>query len=142
MDTAMDTTARGLLRLSPRPRLMLIPTTMVDTTVMVWATTAVDTTAVDTMAVDTVMDTATATTDKLSLQHLLLAQPPHHNSPGDLITHQDLSVNHHQLPCQRQMGHFSLSFVPHQCCQFQCHQTSVASNGEQEAYENQNDIIR
>merc|ERR1712050_386718 len=122
---------------------MLIPTTamaMVDTTV-VWAM-AVDTTAVDTMAVDMVMDMATDTTDKLSLPHLFLAQPPHHNSPGDLVTHQDLSVSHHQLPCQRQMGHFSLSFVPHQCCQFQCHQTSVASNGEQEAYENQIVIIR
>merc|ERR1712131_263278 len=128
--TMVATTARGLLMLSPRPRLMLIPTTamaMADTTV-VWATMAVDT-----VSMDTVMAMATATTDKPSLQHLLLAQPPHHYSLGDLVTHQDLSVNHHQLPCQRQMGHFSLSFVPHQCCQFQCHQTSVASNGEQEA---------
>merc|ERR1712112_548408 len=142
--TMVATTARGLLMLSPRPRLMLIPTTamaMADTTV-VWATTAVDTMAMDTVSMDTVMATAMATTDKPSLQHLLLAQPPHHYSLGDLVTHQDLSVNHHQLPCQRQMGHFSLSFVPHQCCQFQCHQTSVASNGEQEAYENQNVIIR
>merc|ERR1712112_198509 len=60
--TMVATTARGLLMLSPRPRLMLIPTTamaMVDTTV-VWAM-AVDTTAVDTMAVDTVMDMATDT---------------------------------------------------------------------------------
>merc|ERR1719347_341272 len=73
--TMVATTARGLLMLSPRPRLMLIPTTamaMVDTTV-VWAM------AMDTTAVDTVMDMATATTDKLSLPHLLLAQPPHHN---------------------------------------------------------------
>merc|ERR1712080_402318 len=77
MDTATATTARGLLRLSPRPRLRLIPTTMVDTMAMDWATTAVDSTAVDTMAVDTVMDTATATTDKLSLPYLFLAQPPH-----------------------------------------------------------------
>merc|ERR1712050_73474 len=132
--TMVATTARGLLMLSPRPRLMLIPTTamaMADTTV-VWATTAVDTMAVDTVSMDTVMATATATADKLSLPHLFLAQPPHHNSPGDLVTHEDLSVSH-QLPCQRQMDHFSLSFVPHQCCQFQCHQTSVASNGEQEA---------
>merc|ERR1711890_201921 len=99
--TMVATTARGLLMLSPRlrPRLMLIPTTamaMADTTV-VWATTAVDTMAMDTVSMDTVMATATATTDKPSLQHLLLAQPPHHYSLGDLVTHQDLSVNHHQL---------------------------------------------
>merc|ERR1712002_377943 len=42
---AMDTTARGLLRPSPRPRLRLIPTTMVDT---VWA--------MPDMAMDTVLD--------------------------------------------------------------------------------------
>merc|ERR1711890_110117 len=118
--TMVATTARGLLMLSPRPRLMLIPTTamaMVDTTV-VWATTAVDTMAMDTGSMDTVMATATATTDKPSLQHLLLAQPPHHYSLGDLVTHQDLSVNHHQLPCQLQMDHFSLVSFPTSAASF------------------------
>merc|ERR1711890_182363 len=147
--TMVATTAIGLLMLIPTTATAMVldtPDTAMDTTATDMAlaldTTDVDTMAMDTVSMDTVMATATATTDKPSLQHLLLAQPPHHYSLGDLVTHQDLSVNHHQLPCQRQMDHFSLSFVPHQCCQFQCHQTSVASNGEQEAYENQNDIIR
>merc|ERR1712002_623612 len=54
---ATDTTARGLLRPSPRPRLRLIPTTMVDT---VWAMPdmAMDT-VLDTMAVDMAMDSDT-----------------------------------------------------------------------------------
>merc|ERR1711974_269744 len=60
---------------------------------------------------------------------------------GDLDIHQDLSVNH-QLLCQQKMDYFSLSFIPHQCCQFQCCQPSHARNGEQEAIENQNVLIR
>merc|ERR1719510_871510 len=75
--TAMvDTMARGLLMLSPR--LMPIPTTMVDTMViMVWATpdtamdTVLDTTAVDMVSMDTVMAMAMATTDKSSQTYLL-----------------------------------------------------------------------
>merc|ERR1719219_1424191 len=66
MDTAMDsdTTARGLLTLSPRPRLMplLTLTTMEDT---VWAMpdTAMDTVWEDTTAMDMVMDIAWAMPD-------------------------------------------------------------------------------
>merc|ERR1719219_2604370 len=109
-----DTMARGPLMLMPSP--LLILTSMVDTMAMVWATMV----AMD-MAVDT-------TGDKSS--HL-----------GDLDIHQDLSVNH-QLLCQQKMDYFSLSFIPHQCCQFQCCQPSHARNGEQEAIENQNVLIR
>merc|ERR1719369_2343859 len=110
-----DTMARGPLMLMPS--LLLILTTMVDTMAMVWATMV----AMD-MAVDT-------TGDKSSHQQ------------GDLDIHQDLSVNH-QLLCQQKMDYFSLSSIPHQCCQFQCCQPSHARNGEQEAIENQNVLIR
>merc|ERR1712088_450265 len=104
-----------------------IPTTDTDT-VLDMPDTAVDTmvdTVLDT-AVDTMVDTVMAsmdTMDKSSLHFLIQAQQ-----------HQDLSVNH-QLPCQHQMDYFSLSFVPHQCCQFQCCQASATSNGKQEARE-------
>merc|ERR1719244_769332 len=113
------------------PRLMLIPTcSMVDMVDMVWATMV----ALDTMAMVwatmVAMDMAVDTTgDKSSHQQ------------GDLDIHQDLSVNH-QLLCQQKMDYFSLSFIPHQCCQFQCCQPSHARNGEQEAIENQNVLIR
>merc|ERR1712080_326618 len=126
--------ARGLLMLMPS--LLLIPTTMVDTMDMVWVTmVAMDTMAwdmsmargllmlmpsllliptmamvlaldmVDTMAMDMVWDTVDTTGDKSSHQQ------------GYLDIHQDLSVNH-QLLCQQKMDYFSLSFIPHQCCQF------------------------
>merc|ERR1712001_713312 len=138
LDTAMDmdTTARGLLMPSPRPRLMLLPTltTMVDMVMaiawampdMVMVIMAMDMV----MAVDTVMVMAMATTDKSSEPYLLHAQ----HQKGELAIHQDLSVNH-QLLCQHQMDYFSLSFIPHLCCQFQCCQPSPARNGKQEAIE-------
>merc|ERR1712055_496489 len=129
LDTDTDTvstvatsdTARGPLM--PSPRLRLIPTTA---TVLDMPDTAVDTmvdTVLDT-AVDSMVDTVVVSMDimdKSSLHFLIQAQQ-----------HQDLSVNH-QLPCQHQMDYFSLSFVPHQCCQFQCCQASSTSNGKQEA---------
>merc|ERR1712080_268904 len=158
MDSAMAmdsmAMARGLL--------MLIPTTMVDSMDMVWATmvaTVLDTMdwdmsmargllmlmpsllliptmamvlvldMVDTMAMDMVRDTVDTTGDKSSHQQ------------GYLDIHQDLSVNH-QLLCQQKMDYFSLSFIPHQCCQFQCCQPSLTRNGKQEAIENQNVLIR
>merc|ERR1712055_451149 len=108
MDLDMaTTTARGLLM----PRLMLILTTMEATMVMAW----------DTAMVDTAMDVAT-TGDKSS------------HPKGDWAIHEDLSVNH-QLLCQQQMDYFSLSFIPHLCCQFQCCQPSPTRNGKQEAIE-------
>merc|ERR1712080_638952 len=150
--------ARGLLMLMPS--LLLIPTTMVDTMDMVWVTmVAMDTMAwdmsmargllmlmpsllliptmamvlvldmVDTMAMDMVWDTVDTTGDKSSHQQ------------GYLDIHQDLSVNR-QLLCQQKMDYFSLSFIPHQCCQFQCCQPSLTRNGKQEAIENQNVLIR
>merc|ERR1719369_2529875 len=140
-----DTMARGLLMLSPR--LMLIPTcSMVDMVDMDWDTMArgplmlmpspllILTSMVDTMAMVratmVAMDMAVDTTgDKSSHQQ------------GNLDIHQDPSVNH-QLLCQQKMDSFSLSFIPHQCCQFQCCQPSHARNGEQEAIENQNVLIR
>merc|ERR1719402_1116938 len=124
MDTMADmalamvdiTMARGLLMLMPS--LLLILTTMEATTVMAW----------DTAMVDTAMDVAT-TGDKSS------------HPKGDWAIHEDLSVNH-QLLCQQQMDYFSLSFIPHLCCQFQCCQPSPTRNGKQEAIENQNVLIR
>merc|ERR1712080_708858 len=102
--------------------LMLIPTTMVDTLDMVWVTmvaTVLDTMALDTMdmvwatmAMDMVWDTVDTTGDKSS------------HKQGYLDIHQDLSVNH-QLLCQQKMDYFSLSFIPHQCCQFQCCQPNL-----------------
>merc|ERR1712200_334858 len=102
VDMDSDTMARGLLM--PRP--MLIPTTMEATMAMVWA--------MDMASMDMVMDMDMATTDKSSQPYLLHAQ----HQQGDLVIHQDLSVNH-QLLCQHQMDYFSSSFIPHQCCQFQ-----------------------
>merc|ERR1712121_482268 len=103
MAMVWDTMARGLLMPSPRPRLMLIPTSMVDTTdmvsamamVTVWDTTAMD---MDMVSMDMVMDMAMATTDKPSQKYLLHTK--HHQ--GNLDIHQDLSVNH-QLLCQQKM---------------------------------------
>merc|ERR1711875_174595 len=94
------TMARGPLMPSPRPRLMLIPTTMVDT--MVWATVPTDmvwaTMVMDIVWATMVMDMALATTDKPSQKYLLHTK--HHQ--GNLDIHQDLSVNH-QLLCQQKM---------------------------------------
>merc|ERR1712200_324501 len=83
-DTAMDmdTTARGLLTPSLRPRLMPLPilTTMVDMVMAIaWdMPDMVMDMAMVIMAVDTVMDTvmvmAMATTDKSSQPYLLQAQ--------------------------------------------------------------------
>merc|ERR1711915_517574 len=114
-DMDSDTTARGLLMPSLRPR--PIPTTLVDTTVdmvLVMPTTdmALDTTTmVDTMvdmAVDTMVDmdmvlatTAmgvvfTATMDKSTNPYLV----PDLHQLRDLDLHQDLSVNQVLPPCQ------------------------------------------
>merc|ERR1712055_1266014 len=109
--------ARGLLMLMPS--LLLILTTMEATMAMVW----------DMAMVDMAMDVAT-TGDKSSSHQY-----------RDWTIHQDLSVNH-QLLCQHQMDYFSLSFIPHLCCQFQCCQPSPTRNGKQEAIENQNVLIR
>merc|ERR1712121_246601 len=70
------TMARGLLMPSLRPRLMLIPTTMVDTMDMVSAMAMV--TVWDTM----VMDMAMATTDKPSQKYLLHTK--HHQGNLDI----------------------------------------------------------
>merc|ERR1711874_943083 len=98
---AMDTTARGLLRLSPRPR--LIPTTMVD---MVWATD---------MAVDM------ASTDKPEDPFLV----PALHQPRDLVIHQDLSVNHQLPPCQQKMDCIISSFPKTSAASFSAGQTSL-----------------
>merc|ERR1711874_168726 len=75
----MATTARGPLMPSPRPRLMPILTTMVDTTAVDIMDMAdmdtMDTMAMDMdMAVDTDMAMATATTVKSSFSYLLQTQ--------------------------------------------------------------------
>merc|ERR1711925_36531 len=100
-DMDLDTMARGLLRLSPRPR--LIPTTLEDTMVdmvLVMPTTdmALDTTdmGVDTMVdMDMVLATTAmdvvfmATMDKSTNPYLV----PDLHQLRDLDLHQDLSVN-------------------------------------------------
>merc|ERR1712066_299097 len=125
-DMDSDTTARGLLRLSPRPR--LIPTTLVDTMVdmvLVMPTTdmaldtmdmgsdttargllmlrLIPTTMVDTMVdmdmvlATTAMDVAfMATMDKSTNPYLV----PDLHQLRDLDLHQDLSVNQVLPPCQ------------------------------------------
>merc|ERR1712002_513040 len=86
---ATDTTERGLLRPSPRPRLRLIPTTMVD---MVWAT---DMPVDMVWATDMAMDMVTT----VKPQDPFLVPALH--QPRDLAVHQDLSVNHQLPPCQQ-----------------------------------------
>merc|ERR1712034_284942 len=83
-DMDLDTTARGLLMPSLRPR--LIPTTLVDTMVdmdMVSATTAMDVAFMATM-------------DKSTNPYLV----PDLHQLRDLDLHQDLSVNQVLPPCQ------------------------------------------
>merc|ERR1719228_1258172 len=116
---AMDTTARGLLRPSLRPRLRLIPTTMVD---MVWAMPdmAMDMVWAMDMPVDMVwatdMAVDMATTDKPEDPFLV----PALHQPRDQVIHQDLSVNHQLPPCQQKNGLYHFEFPQNQCCQFQC----------------------
>merc|ERR1712180_444544 len=107
-DMDSDTTARGLLMPSLRPR--PIPTTLVDTTVdmvLVMPTTdmALDTTDMgsDTMVdMDMVLATTamgvvfTATMDKSTNPYLV----PDLHQLRDLDLHQDLSVNQVLPPCQ------------------------------------------
>merc|ERR1712082_117931 len=71
---ATDTTARGLLRPSPRPRPRLIPTTMVDT---VWAmpVMAMDTVLDMVMAVDMAMDSDTTEAMESTARGLLRLSP-------------------------------------------------------------------
>merc|ERR1711925_19489 len=129
-DMDSDTTARGLLRLSPRPR--LIPTTLVDTMVdmvlvmpttdMALDTTDMDldttargllmpslrprlipTTLVDTM-VDMVMVLATTAMDVAFMATMDKSTNPYLvpdlHQLRDLDLHQDLSVNQVLPPCQ------------------------------------------
>merc|ERR1711921_49565 len=90
---ATDTTARGLLRPSPRPRLRLIPTTMVD---MVWAMpdTAMDMVWATDMPVDMVWATDMAMDMATTVKPEDPILVPALHQPQDLVIHQDLSVNH------------------------------------------------
>merc|ERR1719228_2234688 len=124
---ATDTTERGLLRLSPRPR--LIPTTMVDTVWampdmadMVWAT-------------DMAMDMATT----VKPEDPILVPALH--QPQDLVIHQDLSVNHQLPPCQQKMDCIISSFPKTSAASFSAGQTSLLVMASRKQ-ENQNVMIR
>merc|ERR1711890_167194 len=113
MVMALDTLDTAMVDTMARGLLMLSPRLML----------------IPTMAMGMVWDTVDTTGDKSSHQQ------------GYLNIHQDLSVNH-QLLCQQKMDYFSLSFIPHQCCQFQCCQPNLTRIGKQVAIENQNVLIR
>merc|ERR1712002_1001719 len=131
---AMDTTARGLLRLSPRPR--LIPTTMVD---MVWAMPdmAMDMVWATDMPVDMVWATDMATTVKPEDSFLV----PALHQPRDLAIHQDLSVNHQLPPCQQKMDCIISSCPKTSAASFSAGQTSLLVMASRKQ-ENQNVMIR
>merc|ERR1719334_2299280 len=107
----VDTMARGLLMLSLRPRLMPIPTTMVDMD-MVLDTTAMDmvldTVPMD-MAVDMAMDMAMATTDKFPQPYLL----PNKLQEDNRVIHQEYSKTD-----QPPNGFYQFEFHLHKCCLF------------------------
>merc|ERR1712184_137279 len=115
--TTAATTARGPLMLSPplllRPRLMPIPTT--DTTA--WATTVLDTVA----PTDTVLDT-TDTTDKCP------------------AIHPKTSLGITSSSSEKWIAQFGLP--PTSATSFSATRLAQARNGEQEAKENQNVMIR
>merc|ERR1719244_377423 len=91
-DMDSDTTARGLLMPSLRPR--PIPTTMVDTMVDMAVDTMVD---MDMVLATTAMGVVfTATMDKSTNPYLV----PDLHQLRDLDLHQDLSVNQVPPPCQ------------------------------------------
>merc|ERR1712002_651354 len=131
---AMDTTARGLLRLSPRPR--LIPTTMAD---MVWAMPdmAMDMVWATDMPVDMVWAMDMATTVKPEDSFLV----PALHQPRDLAIHQDLSVNHQLPPCQQKMDCIISSFPKTSAASFSAGQTSLLVMASRKQ-ENQNVMIR
>merc|ERR1712237_282426 len=136
---AMAATARGLLRPSPRPRLRLIPTTMVDTVWampdmamdMVWATDMpVDMVWATDMAVD--MATMVKPEDPFLVPAL--------HQPRDLVIHQDLSVNHQLPPCQQKMDCIISSFPKPSAASFSAGQTSLLVMASRKQ-ENQNVMI-
>merc|ERR1712055_1240109 len=135
---ATDTMARGLLRLSLRPR--LIPTTMVD---MVWAMPdmAMDMVWATDMPVDMVWATDMAmdmaTTVKPEDSFLV----PALHQPRDLAIHQDLSVNHQLPPCQQKMDCIISSFPKTSAASFSAGQTSLLVMASRKQ-ENQNVMIR
>merc|ERR1719481_860307 len=133
--TLVDTMARGLLMLSLRPRLMPIPTTMVDMD-MVLDTTAMDmvldTVPMD-MAIDMAMDMAMATTDKFPQPYLF----PNKHQKDNWVIHQEYSKTD-----QPPNGFYQFEFHLHECCLFQCRQPGSSRNGEQEMLENQNVMIK
>merc|ERR1719228_415486 len=132
--------------LSLRPRLMPIPTTMVDMD-MVLDTTAmvlVDTMArgllmlslrprlmpIPTTMVD--MDMVMATTDKFPQPYLF----PNKLQKDNWVIHQEYSKTD-----QPPNGFYQFEFHLHECCLFQCRQPGSSRNGEQEMLENQNVMI-
>merc|ERR1712034_307814 len=122
----VDTMARGPLMLSLRPRLMPIPTTMVDMDMVL------DTTAMD-MVLDMAMDMAMATTDKFPQPYLF----PNKLQKDNWVIHQEYSKTD-----QPPNGFYQFEFHLHECCLFQCRQPGSSRNGEQEMLENQNVMIK
>merc|ERR1719239_658716 len=124
-----DTTARGLLMLSPplslRPRLMPIPTT---------DTTATDTTVLDTAP--TVATTDTATTDMATA---VACTDTTVKCPAD-SSQPKTSLGITSSSSEKWIAQFGL--IPTSATSFSATRLAQARNGEQEAKENQNVLIR
>merc|ERR1712220_6937 len=128
----MDTTARGPLMLSPplslRPRLMPIPTT--------------DTTAMDTVlatpVMDTVLDTTTdtATTDTATA---MACTDTTVKCPAD-SSQPKTSLGITSSSSEKWIA--QLGLIPTSATSFSATRLAQARNGEQEAKENQNVLIR
>merc|ERR1711910_51326 len=166
-----DTTARGLLMLSPplslRPRLMPIPTT--DTTVMdtvldtpatdtVLATTArgplrpspplmlmprliptTDTTATDTTVLDTAPTVATTDTATTDTATAMACTDTTVKCPAD-SSQPKTSLGITSSSSEKWIAQFGL--IPTSATSFSATRLAQARNGEQEAKENQNVLIR
>merc|ERR1711890_228660 len=152
--------ARGLLMLMPS--LLLIPTTMVDSMDMVWATmvaTVLDTMDWDmsmargllmlmpslllipTMAMVLGLDMVDTMAMDMVWDTVDTTGDKSSHLQGYLDIHQDLSVNH-QLLCQQKNGLFQFEFHPPPVLPVSACQPSLTRNGKQEAIENQNVLIR
>merc|ERR1712228_111963 len=137
-----DTTARGPLMLSPplslRPRLMPIPTT--DTTAMdtVLATPVTDTvldTTTDTLVLATT-DTVSATTDTATA---MACTDTTVKCPAD-SSQPKTSLGITSSSSEKWIAQFGL--IPTSATSFSATRLAQARNGEQEAKENQNVLIR
>merc|ERR1712222_236832 len=148
-----DTTARGLLMLSPplslRPRLMPIPTT--DTTargplrpspplmLMPRLIPTTDTTAADTTVLDTAPTAATTDTATTDAATAMACTDTTVKCPAD-SSQPKTSLGITSSSSEKWIAQFGL--IPTSATSFSATRLAQARNGEQEAKENQNVLIR